>query len=48
MKNENLRLQMGEKARENVQRFSPQNVVKQWDELFKKINPNEQAKKNRT
>ncbi len=48
MKNETLRQEMGEKARENVQRFSPQNVVKQWDELFKKINPNEQAKKNRT
>ena len=48
MKDENLRKEMGEKARENVQRFSPQNVVKQWDELFKKINPNEQAKKNRT
>lgn len=37
MKDENLRLQMGEKARENVQRFLPQNVVKQWDELFKKL-----------
>ena len=37
MKNETLRLQMGKKARENVQRFSPQNVVKQWDELFKKL-----------
>ena len=48
IKDENLRKEMGEKARENVQRFSPQNVVKQWDELFKKINPNEQAKKNRT
>ena len=48
MIDENLRKEMGEKARENVQRFSPQNVVKQWDELFKKINPNEQAKKNRT
>ena len=39
---------MVEKAIENVQRFSPQNVVKKWEELFKKINPNEQAKKNRT
>lgn len=48
MKDETLRQEMGEKARKNVQRFSPQNVVKQWDELFKKINPNEQAKKNRT
>ena len=38
MKNETLRLQIGEKARENVKRFLPQNVVKQWDELFKKLN----------
>lgn len=37
MKNENLRQQMGEKARENVQRFLPQNIVKQWDELFKSL-----------
>jgi hypothetical protein len=39
---------MGKKARGNVGRFLPENVVKQWDELLKKINPNEQAKKNRT
>ena len=37
MKNETLRQEMGKKAREHVQRFSPQNVVKQWDELFKKL-----------
>lgn len=37
MKDENLRLQMGNKARENVQRFLPQNVVKQWDKLFKRL-----------
>ena len=37
MKNETLRLQMGKKARENVQRFLPENVVKQWDELFKRL-----------
>ena len=48
MKDENLRKEMGEKARVNVERFLPENVVKKWDELFKKINPNEQAKKNRT
>ena len=48
MRDENLRKEMGEKARVNVQRFLPNNVVKQWEELFKKINPNEQAKKNRT
>ena len=45
MKNETLRLQMGEKARENVQRFSPQNVVKQWDELFKKLIPMSKERK---
>lgn len=37
MKDANLRQKMGLKARENVQRFLPQNVVKQWDELLKKI-----------
>lgn len=37
MKDENLRLQMGNKARENMQRFLPENVVKQWDELFKRL-----------
>lgn len=44
MKDETLRQEMGEKARKNVQRFLPQNIAKQWDELFKKINPNEQSK----
>lgn len=37
MKDENLRKNMGEKARENVERFSPENVVKNWDELFKSL-----------
>lgn len=37
MKDENLRLQMGNNARGNVQRFLPENVVKQWDELFKRL-----------
>jgi glycosyltransferase involved in cell wall biosynthesis len=37
MKNETLRLQMGKKARENAKRFLPNNVVKQWDELFKQL-----------
>jgi glycosyltransferase involved in cell wall biosynthesis len=37
MKDENLRQKMGNKARENVQRFLPENVVKQWDELFKRL-----------
>lgn len=37
MQNENLRYQMGEKAKVNVQRFLAKNVVKQWDELFKSL-----------
>lgn len=37
MQDEVLRQQMGKKGRENVQRFLPQNVVKQWDELFKSL-----------
>ena len=37
MKDENLRREMGEKARLNVERFLPENVVRNWDELFKKI-----------
>ena len=37
MIDENLRKEMGEKARENVGRFLPENVVKKWDEFFKKI-----------
>jgi glycosyltransferase involved in cell wall biosynthesis len=37
MRDENLRKEMGEKARVNVERFLPENVVKKWDELFKKI-----------
>jgi glycosyltransferase involved in cell wall biosynthesis len=37
MKDKSLRHQFGENGRENVKRFLKQNVVKQWDELFKKI-----------
>ena len=37
MRDENLRKEMGEKARVNVERFLPEHVVKKWDELFKKI-----------
>ena len=37
MRDENLRKEMGEKARVNVERFLPENVVKKWDEFFKKI-----------
>lgn len=34
MTDENLRKEMGWKARENVERFLPENVIKMWDELF--------------
>ena len=37
MKDENLRKEMGEKARVNVERFLPENVVKKWDEFFKSL-----------
>ena len=37
MKDENLRKEMGEKAKTNVERFLPENVVKKWDELFKSL-----------
>ena len=34
MKNQELRSKMGDKARENVQRFLPENVFKYWSKLF--------------
>lgn len=37
MKEENLRKEMGEKARKNVERFLPENVVENWDELFRSL-----------
>lgn len=37
IENENLRMEMGVKARENVKRFLPENILKQWDELFKSL-----------
>ena len=37
IENENLRKEMGAKAKENVQRFYPETIVKQWDELFKSL-----------
>ena len=37
MKDESLRKEMGEKARKNVERFLPENVVKNWDELFRSL-----------
>ena len=37
MKDENLRKEMGEKAKTNVERFLPKNVVKNWDEFIKSL-----------
>ena len=34
MDNENLRCQMGIKARSNIMRYSVDNIMKQWEELF--------------
>lgn len=32
-----LRMKMGQSAKENVKRFLPENIMQQWDELFKSI-----------
>ena len=37
IENENLRYQLGKRARDNVKRFSKDNVMGQWDELFKSL-----------
>lgn len=37
IKNEDKRSTMAKNAKENVKRFMPENVVKQWDVLFKEI-----------
>lgn len=42
IENEELRKQMGRKAKENVRRYSPEIIIKQWDGLFKSlVNNNE-------
>lgn len=35
IKDEELRIAMGQKAKQNVNRFAPEIVVNQWDQLFK-------------
>lgn len=35
IEHEDIRRQMGQKARENVKRYLPINVMKEWEELFK-------------
>lgn len=37
IEDENLRKTMGTKAKENVKRYLPETIVKQWDELFKAL-----------
>ena len=37
IENENQRKEMGLKARENIQHFYPEIIVKQWDALFKSL-----------
>lgn len=38
MENEMIRSEMGSKAKQNVKRFLPNNIMQQWDELFKSVN----------
>ncbi len=33
----NLRIEMGGTAKQNVKRFLPENIMQQWDELFKQV-----------
>lgn len=37
IENENIRKEMGEKARNNIQRFKIEEIAKQWDELFNSL-----------
>ena len=37
IENENVRIKMGHKARENVKRFLPENVMPQWKNLFESL-----------
>jgi len=37
MANDPMRINMGKKAKENVQRYLPEVIVKQWDALFKEL-----------
>jgi glycosyltransferase involved in cell wall biosynthesis len=37
LQNEALRKEMGKNAKENVKRYLPETIVKQWDELFKSL-----------
>lgn len=35
--NENIRLAMGKRAKQNVKKFAPQVIAARWDELFKEV-----------
>ena len=37
IQDEELRIKMGANARENVKRYLPENVLPQWDTLFKRL-----------
>ncbi len=37
IENETLRKEMGQKAKQNVKRYNSEMIVKQWDNLFKKL-----------
>lgn len=37
MEDSELRIKMGKLAKENVKRFLPENIMPQWDELFKSV-----------
>lgn len=37
IENEPLRIEMGQKAAQNIQRYTIDNIMKQWDELFQEI-----------
>jgi len=42
IENDETRFRMGKNAKENVKRFLPENIISQWDKLFKElINKNE-------
>lgn len=37
IENENLRIDIGKAAKENVKRYLPENIMPQWDNLFKEL-----------
>ena len=37
IENEEVRIKMGQKAKENIKRFSEENVMNQWTNLFDEL-----------